>query len=125
MAPHILVIEDYAPLRDLMREVLEDIGGYRVTALGDGETAQPLLLETRFDLAVLDLGLPGKISGSDLARAIRTSGINAILFISGREIAPADLRPGDRSLRKPFRMDMLLLEAQALLQQRDREARAS
>jgi len=125
MTPHILVIEDYAPLRELMREVLEEAGGFQVTALGDAEAAQPLLLETRFDLVVLDLGLPGKISGADLARAIRASGINAILFISGREIAASDLRPGDRSLRKPFRMDALLLEAQALLRQRDREARAS
>lgn len=125
MTPHILVIEDYAPLRELMREVLEELGGYDVTAVGDGESAQPLLLETRFDLVILDLGLPGKISGADLARAIRASSANAILFVSGHEIGAGELRPGDRSLRKPFRMDVLLLEAQALLQQRQREVRAS
>ena len=125
MTPHILVIEDYAPLRELMREVLEEVGGYHVTALGDAETAQPLLLEHHFDLVVLDLGLPGRIGGLELARAIRASGVDAILFVSGREIATSELRPGDRSLRKPFRMDTLLLEAAALLPQDDREARAS
>jgi DNA-binding response OmpR family regulator len=65
----LLIIEDDELLRDGLCAQLAQIG-HSVTAAADGEVAQRLLEEQRFDGVVLDLGLP-KISGMDLLYWIR------------------------------------------------------
>lgn len=65
----VLVAEDVAASRMLLRAVLER-GGHRVTLAEDGARALATLHAGRFDLALLDLHMPG-LDGLAVARAVR------------------------------------------------------
>jgi CheY-like chemotaxis protein len=65
----ILIVDDMAETRRLMRRVLER-GGLRVIEADTGEAALRMAAHNRPALIVLDLRLPG-ISGFDVARKIR------------------------------------------------------
>ena len=118
ISKRILVVEDYQHLRDLMKLVLGELGGHSVETAAGGEIAQRLIGEQSFDLVVLDIGMPGCLNGQDIAALARLRLRCPILFITGRDLADADcsdyLEPGDRLLRKPFRMDVLLDEVAGL-----------
>lgn len=70
-SPFVLVVDDVADTRRLMRRVLER-AGFRVTEAATGEDAIEAIGRDRPDLVVLDLRLPG-ISGFDVARWVRAS----------------------------------------------------
>jgi DNA-binding response OmpR family regulator len=65
----ILIAEDEAPLRSLVRMSLEAIGHY-VTAVSDGEEALKAFAAEPFDLVILDIMMP-RIDGFDACREIR------------------------------------------------------
>jgi CheY-like chemotaxis protein len=69
--PLVLVVDDVADTRRLMRRVLER-AGIRVTEAATGEDAIEAIARDRPDLVVLDLRLPG-ISGFEVARWVRAS----------------------------------------------------
>jgi DNA-binding response OmpR family regulator len=66
----ILAVDDDPAALDALRQILSQ-QGYEVTTAPDGETAAALLQSQSFDLAVLDVRLPGRVSGYDLCRSIR------------------------------------------------------
>jgi len=115
----VLIVEDYQPLRDLMQTMLQEAGGYAVETAANGDLAERVIVEQPFDLVVLDIGLPGGLSGEHIAALARTRLRCPILFISGRDLAEADcplyIEPGDSFLRKPFTMDALLAEVSGLV----------
>lgn len=57
--PHILLIDDEAPLREMLRTVLEQFG-HEVTEARDGREALGLYQPERHDLVLTDLIMPGK-----------------------------------------------------------------
>src|SRR5580698_1437055 len=67
----VLVAEDNAVNRELIRELLE-VRGYDVTEACDGEEAVTMLEQTRPDILLLDLGMP-KLDGFGVVRHIRAS----------------------------------------------------
>ena len=67
--PLVLVVDDMADTRRLMRRVLER-ASLRVAEAATGEAALKVIHLARPDAVVLDLRLPG-ISGFDVARAVR------------------------------------------------------
>lgn len=66
----ILIVDDEETILEVFREVLED-EGHQVHCCLTGEEAQTLLETASFDLAFLDVKLPG-ISGIDLLKEIRS-----------------------------------------------------
>lgn len=68
----ILIVEDVAANIALYRAIIER-AGYAVAVAEDGETATEMASAKRFDLIVMDIGLPG-IDGAEAARRIRASG---------------------------------------------------
>ena len=68
--PHLLVVDDDARLRELLRRYLSD-NGFRVTVAADAREARANLASFAFDLIVLDVMMPGE-SGLDLTRELRT-----------------------------------------------------
>lgn len=70
--PRILVVDDDAKLRDLVREFLEE-HGLSVESVPSGEIALQLLLGTTFDCVLLDLMMPG-IDGLEVLRRLRQRG---------------------------------------------------
>ena len=65
----ILLAEDEAPLRNLVRMSLESIG-HQVTAVGDGEEALTVFQSEPFDLVILDVMMP-RIDGFTVCEEIR------------------------------------------------------
>ena len=67
----IVVVEDNADVRDLLRLKLKRLG-HEVHAVGDGLAGVDLIVGQRPDLALVDIGLPG-IDGYEVAARVRQS----------------------------------------------------
>jgi DNA-binding NtrC family response regulator len=65
----ILVVDDDRDTRANLADILEDVG-YRVDVAYDGPSALELVRRMRYDVALLDLKLPG-MEGLELCRGIR------------------------------------------------------
>jgi DNA-binding response OmpR family regulator len=70
MSPRLLLVDDDAAARRMMRRVLER-RGYEVDECGDGRSGLERARETRPDGVLLDLRMPGELSGFDVARELR------------------------------------------------------
>jgi PAS domain S-box-containing protein len=110
----VLVVEDYADLRELFSEILSG-AGYKVLTAPDGAAALRLARERKGEIDVLltDVVMPNML-GPDLARELRAEqpGLR-VLFMSGHAqpaaFAAAPLPAGAVLLQKPF-MEAELLE---------------
>jgi two-component system OmpR family response regulator len=119
---HILIVDDDAEIRDLLREYLQK-QGYRVTVLPDGNNLRSLVATSPPEVIVLDLMLPGE-DGLTLCRDLRArSGVPIIMLtargeetdrIVGLEVGADDYMP------KPFNPRELLARIKSVL----RRARA-
>jgi PAS domain S-box-containing protein len=116
----VLVVEDDAEVRDVMRRALERVG-YTVLAVGDAEAA--IAVTDRhpghIHLLVTDLMLP-RMSGRELAArlAIHRPAIK-VLYASGTSNTAVArhrmLEPGIEFLEKPFSLDHLLRKVRQAL----------
>ena len=118
--PHVLVVDDEAPLRELIVVALGE--AFRCEEAEDGETALVRLGEAPPDLVFLDVMLPG-CSGIDVLREMRADPLLrdvAVVVVSawqGPEDVEAALENGaDLFLAKPFRVDELASVAHDLLE---------
>jgi CheY-like chemotaxis protein len=68
--PRILIVDDEVTVRMLLRDVLE-MEGYEVAEAEDGPTALGLMAQTRPDLVLLDIMMPG-MSGIDVLAQVRS-----------------------------------------------------
>ncbi len=109
----VLLVEDEASLRALLRETLEE-GGYSVLEARDGAEALTIAAAHAgpIQIMVTDVMMPG-LSGPKLAELVaRTRPDMKVLFISGYsgESAPGHglSGPGRTFLSKPFSPDLLL-----------------
>ncbi len=117
MAPHILIIEDDIHLSQLIAAYLTK-HGYQVSQHGRGDTAADVILDTRPDLVILDVMLPGK-EGFDVCREVRLRYHGRILIMTARdedvdEILGLELGADDY-LAKPVEPRRLLARVRALL----------
>ena len=109
-APHILLVEDEAFLRELVMEGLQD-AGFSVVEASDGTSGvQALQSDVRIDVLLSDIKLPD-IDGYQVAEAARTlrPGLKVILMTG---YAPSPLPPALQSvvyrvLQKPFSLETL------------------
>lgn len=69
VSPRVLIVDDEAPIRLIMRDLLAR-EGYDVMTADNGEDALTLIHERPFDLLLLDLKMPG-ISGIEVAERAR------------------------------------------------------
>lgn len=76
----IVIIEDNEDLRDLLRLKLHRLG-HHVDAVSDGHSGIEILIGTRPDLALIDIGLPGA-DGYEVARTVRDAVGNDIILIA-------------------------------------------
>lgn len=115
---HILFVEDDARLSAFLQRYFTDQGFVARTA-SDGTGMQLALAEGRFDVVVLDIGLPGRDDGYALARKLGRSKDMGIIFLSARQEALdriVALEIGaDDFLVKPFEPRELLARVRAVL----------
>lgn len=83
MKPRILIIEDEPAIADTIQYALET-DGFETRTLSAGAPALPLLAEIRFDLIILDIGLPD-MSGLELCKSIRENHLLPIIFLTARK----------------------------------------
>ncbi len=118
--PHLLIVDDDARFRELLRRYLSE-NGFRVTMAGDTAEARHQLSSFAFDLVVLDVMLPGE-SGLDLTRDLRRGRKLPVLLLTAMA-EPEDRVNGlehgaDDYLSKPFEPRELVLRIGNLLQRR-------
>ncbi|SDW65204.1 ligand-binding sensor domain-containing protein [Lysobacter enzymogenes] len=118
----VLLVEDDPTVAEVIAGLLRG-QGHRVAHVANGLAALAETATARFDLALLDLDLPG-INGLDLARQLRAQGfVQPLVAVTARADADAEpqaRRAGfDRFLRKPVTGAML---ADALGEIFEREA---
>ena len=115
--PHILVVDDHADIRDLLKRFLEQ-HGYRVTCARDGREMKKLLEHSTIELIVLDLMLPGE-DGLTLCRELRVHSAIPIVMLTamGEDMDRiVGLEMGaDDYLAKPFNPRELLARIKAVL----------
>ena len=105
----VLVVEDDADLRELIVELLRELG-FQVFDAADGASALKILEQTDWiDLLLSDVILPGGILGPDIAATARPK--LKVMFISrytdGAEATAVGSETEIELLRKPFKMTEL------------------
>jgi len=119
-ADKILIVEDEAQIRILLRAALQR-AGYRVVEAATARQALNAKAIDNPDLILLDLGLPDR-DGLELVAALRPDPSVRLIVVSAREqteqkVAALDLGADDY-VTKPFDMDELLARIRAALRQR-------
>ena len=114
----VLVVEDEAAIRDMLKARLTE-AGFTVDVAGDGEEGLFAGLEYPLDVAIIDLGLP-KVSGLEVIRRVRAGRKTfPILILTARDNwqdKVEGLQAGaDDYVAKPFHFEEVLARLQALL----------
>ncbi len=115
---NILVVEDDSVISTFVSDGLKE-HGYGVTQCQSAEEAMDEVVIDPFDLAIVDIMLPG-MNGLDLVKNLRGQGVTfPILFLSARKTVEdkvSGLRiGGDDYLTKPFSFNELLARVEVLL----------
>ena len=115
---HLLIVDDDERLRQLLGRFFRE-NGYDVTVAGNAEEAFAFCDYVRFDLAILDIMMPGA-SGIELATRWRAQGLTMPLLMltamGDVENRIQGLESGvDDYLAKPFDPQELLLRVRAIL----------
>ena len=93
----VLIVEDHAALRGELVDALSNAGGLEIMGdCGDGVTAVELALDTRPDVIVMDLRLPG-IDGLDATRRILAKWPQARVLIHTTDTGSPEARAALRS----------------------------
>ena len=120
LPPRILVVEDDASLANVEADVLAACG-YTVTLAGTGELAILALHESIPDLVVLDLELPGSMTGWDVLQVLRTHSMIPVLLTSSETSVRRRLRIRGETrstldyLPKPYPLQALLKRIESML----------
>jgi len=77
----VLIADDEAIIRLGLGEMLEDLGHTVVGSVGDGDAAVQMARESRPDLVILDIKMPG-MSGLDAAEAITSEHPVPVIILS-------------------------------------------
>jgi DNA-binding response OmpR family regulator len=122
MPSRILIVEDEKHLAEALAHNLK-FEGYETHVVGDAETALERLGAEDYDLAVLDVMLPG-MSGLELCERLRESGNRVpVLFLTARNTDAdrlAGLRHGgDDYMTKPFLIEELVLRIRGIIRRQE------
>jgi two-component system OmpR family response regulator len=114
---HILIVDDDAEIRTLLRDYLER-NGLRASAVADGRAMRAALADGRYDLVVLDLMLPGE-DGLTLCRELRAHSNLPVIMLTARgedtdRIVGLEMGADDY-LPKPFNPRELLARIKVVL----------
>lgn len=117
---NILLIEDLAVIRRLIQVAIEPLG-HQLTQVATGEEALQAIDGHRFDLILLDIGLPG-LDGWEVLRKVRGRAewatIPVVVVTAHGDQADEDLAMqlgANAFISKPFRPNILVEAVAAIL----------
>src|SRR5690606_29121779 len=124
--PRVLVVDDEATIRDIVRRYLT-ADGFDVAEAGDGEDALRQFEDRRPDLVVLDVMMPG-MDGLEVLRRLRAKSTVFVVLLTAKA-EEVDKLVGlsvgaDDYLTKPFSLRVLVARVRAVLR-RQRDAATS
>ncbi|AIH03770.1 MAG: Response regulator receiver protein [Thermodesulfobacterium sp. 37_54] len=77
----VLVVDDFATMRKIIKNILTQLGFKNILEADDGSSALELLKKEKIDLIISDWNMP-KMSGLDLLKAVRNDpNLKDILFV--------------------------------------------
>ena len=122
--PRVLVVEDEAPMRMALEDILKT-DGYRVLIAVDGQAGLAMAVSEKPDLILLDVMMP-KLDGLALCAELRklTMAVPVLMLTARGQVEDrvAGLDTGaDDYLVKPFSTDELLARVRALLRRARRK----
>src|ERR671935_2530326 len=124
MRARVLVVDDDPALAEMLGIVLRS-EGFVPSFVADGERALAAFRDTRPDIVLLDLMLPG-MSGIDVARAIRAeSGVPIVMLTAKSDTVDVVLgleSGADDYIVKPFKPKELVARVRARLRRTDEPA---
>ncbi len=116
----VLVVDDEPAVRRLVTDVLQEHGYATIEAVDGPSGLKVLQSVARVDLLISDVGLPGAMSGrqmADAARAVRPD--LKVLFMTGyaphAAISNGRLQHGMELLAKPFAVGTLAVKVEGLI----------
>lgn len=117
MSIHILIVDDDPQIRSVLRIALKQ-AGMEVSEAGDGAEGLAKARSGRFDLIVLDIGLP-QMDGLEVCRTLRAIDQTPLLFLTARDdeidrVLGLEMG-GDDYVTKPFSPRELLARIKAIL----------
>lgn len=114
---HLLVVDDDERIRSLLQKFLIR-AGFLVTVARDGAQARRLLAGLEFDMAILDVMMPGE-DGVSLTRELRKTSAMPILLLTAKGETAHKIdgfeAGADDYLIKPFEPKELVLRISAIL----------
>ncbi|GAA3177576.1 hypothetical protein GCM10020255_069640 [Rhodococcus baikonurensis] len=123
MKPRILVVDDDTALAEMLTIVLRG-EGFDPYVVGDGTLALAAVRETRPDLVLLDLMLPG-MNGIDVCRVLRAdSGVPIVMLTAKTDTVDVVLgleSGADDYIMKPFKPKELVARVRARLRRTEEE----
>lgn len=117
----ILVVDDFATMRRIIRNLLHTLGYDDVDEAEDGIAALPMLHNENYEFLITDLNMPG-MSGLELLRAVRADNklcalpVLVVTADANREQIVAAAKAGvDGYMVKPFSAAVLQDKMKAIL----------
>jgi DNA-binding NtrC family response regulator len=114
----ILVVEDNDSIREFL-QILFDDEGYEIVVVTGGESMRAVLKQDRFDVALIDVTLPGADDGFTLAEVAKATGCGVILVTGDARNYEAVTASGHRYLFKPFRIEQLMRQVAEAIAEAD------
>jgi len=113
----VLIVEDDPDVQQVFDMALER-DGYEFAVARDGPSMQhELATKGEFDIAIIDVMLPGGVGGLALAQQAAARGCGIILVTGHHDHYELVEKSGHRFLFKPFRLNSLLELVEVVLQE--------
>ena len=117
MSQSILIIDDDPQIRQVLRIAIAQ-AGFDIEEAGDGAEGLTKARTGRFDLILLDIGMP-QMDGLEVCRTLRTTDQTPVLFLTARDdeidrVLGFELG-GDDYVTKPFSPRELVARIRAIL----------
>ena len=122
----ILIVEDNEELLTLVSDFFRSKGSFDVDTAPDGNSALSLISEQEYDIAILDIMLPGT-NGFEVCKALRGKSRCPIVFLTALGNEDNILRGyeigADEYMVKPFSLKVLYAKCLALLSRTEADLR--